>query len=91
MGFANLNGQKIIPAQYSFVTPFNQGYAQYYIGGEKIYENGKTHKQIIAQSGTNGLIDLHWNWGGNITETGYINKKGQRFKDLPSVGRKKKN
>jgi len=48
-------------------------------------ENGKTHSQIIAQSGTQGLIDLHWSWGGKITETGYINKKGQRLKKLPNV------
>lgn len=90
IGFANLNGQKIIPAQYSFVEPFEQGYARYYIGGERIYENGKAHSQIIAQSGTKGLTDLHWSWGGKISETGYINKKGRRFKKLPN-GKNKSN
>lgn len=85
LGFANLEGQKIISAQFDFVTPFRDGYAEYFIGGERIYENGKTRKQIIDESGNEGLIDLHWNWGGNITETGYINKQGQRFKEIPAI------
>lgn len=83
LGFANLEGEKIIPAQFDFVTPFSNGYAQYFIGGERIYENGKTQKQIIDESGYGGLIDLHWSWGGNITETGYVNKRGQRLKEKP--------
>lgn len=83
MGFATLDGQKIISAQFDFVTPFSDGYAEYSIGGERIYENGKTQKQIIDESGYEGLIDLHWTWGGKIAETGYINKKGQRFKEKP--------
>jgi len=85
IGFANLDGQKIIPAQYSFATPFYEGYARYYIGGERIYENGKTQQQIMDESDSEGLIDLYWNWGGNITETGYINKEGQRFEEKPNT------
>ncbi len=37
---------KIITAQFDFVTPFKDGLAEYYIGGERIYENGKTAAQI---------------------------------------------
>lgn len=81
LGFATLEGQKVISAQFDFVSPFKNGYATYYIGGERIYENGKTEKQIMTESGYAGLIDLHWTWGGNIIETGYINKHGQRFKE----------
>ncbi|MFL9485402.1 WG repeat-containing protein [Chitinophagaceae bacterium LWZ2-11] len=35
MGFANLDGDKIIPANYSFVTPFESGIAKYTMGGHK--------------------------------------------------------
>ena len=53
------------------------------ISGMKQNKNGKTRKQIIDESGNEGLIDLYWNLGGNVTETGYINKKEKRFKKLP--------
>ena len=79
IGFANLDGQKIIAAKYDFATPFENGIAAYYLGGERIYENNETEKQIINQNGFEGLIDRHWSWGGNITESGYINKAGQEF------------
>jgi len=78
IGFADSTGKQLIPAQFDFVTPFRDGYAIYYIGGEKIYEGGKTEAQIMADP----VIeqgDLHWSWGGKIIETGYINKKGRRF------------
>ncbi|MDV3746717.1 WG repeat-containing protein [Elizabethkingia anophelis] len=83
IGFANLNGVKIITAQFDFVTPFKDGLAEYYIGGERIYENGKTAAQIDKDGGS--LEDLHWSWGGNVTEYGYINKSGQRFKEIISL------
>jgi len=81
MGFADSTGKKQIPAQFDFVTPFSDGYALYFIGGEKIYQNGKTEAQILAA--VEDLGDLHWSWGGDIIEKGYINKKGRRFKDKP--------
>lgn len=78
IGFADSTGKKVIPAQYDFVTPFQDGYAIYYIGGEKIYQNGKTEAQIMAEPAIE-QGDLHWSWGGKIIETGYVNKKGRRF------------
>ena len=81
IGFADLNGRKIISAQYSFATFFKDGIANYYIGGDRIYENGKTRKQNIAD-GTMSEGDVHWTWGGDIKESGYINRFGQRFKEV---------
>ncbi|MEO5911609.1 MAG: WG repeat-containing protein [Pelobium sp.] len=81
IGFADLDGNKIIPAQYSFATFFKDGIADYYLGGDRIYENGKTRKQNIAD-GTLSEGDVHWTWGGNITESGYLNRFGQRFKEV---------
>ena len=80
IGFANLSGEKIISAQFDFVKPFKDGLAEYFIGGERIYDDGKTASQIAREGGS--LTDVHWNWGGNITESGYINKAGQRFKKI---------
>lgn len=84
IGFANLDGHKLIHAQFSFVFPFSDGYAKYFIGGERIDAKGRTREQVIAESGMEGLFDLHWTWGGNISETGYIDKKGVRFDSIPS-------
>ena len=81
IGFADLDGNKIIPAQYSFATFFNDGIAEYYLGGDRMYENGKSRKQNI-EDGTLSEGDVHWTWGGNITESGYLNKFGQRFKEV---------
>ncbi len=81
IGFADLDGNKIIPVQYSFVTFFNDGIANYYIGGDRIYESGKTRKQNIAD-GTLSEGDVHWTWGGDIKESGYINRFNQRFKEV---------
>ncbi len=81
IGFADLNGNKIISAQYSFATFFTDGIADYYIGGDRIYENGKTRKQNVAD-GTMSEGDVHWTWGGNVKESGFINRFGQRFKEV---------
>jgi len=80
MGFANLNGDKVIPAKFGFVTPFKNGLSEYSIGGERIYENGKTERQNEQEHIS--LTDVHWIWGGNITEQGYMNKQGQKFKEV---------
>ena len=82
IGFANLDGQKVIPAQFSFVTPFANGLAEYYIGGERIYANGKTRSQILKEIGPSGFGDNHWTWGGKVKEGGYINKLNQKFKKV---------
>lgn len=62
MGFADLNGNKIIPAEFDFVEPFQEGLAEYAYGGHKEFMHG----------------DEHWRWTA-ASETGYINKYGQRF------------
>ena len=82
MGFANLDGKKVIAAQFSFVTPFKNGIAEYYIGGERIYKNGKTRSQILKEIGPAGFADNHWSWGGKVRETGYVNKFNQKFKKV---------
>jgi len=69
MGFANSKGIKIIPAMYDFVTPFENGIAQFTLGGQKNYEIDKTH----------------WSWGGGyfegyINKTGEIFKSISTFK-----------
>lgn len=85
IGFANQDGQKIIKAKYSFATPFEDGISVYYIGGERIYDNGKTQKQINQESGAFDIRDLHWTWGGEVTEGGYLNKYGQEFQKVTEL------
>lgn len=80
MGFANADGEKIIPAHFDFLTSFKDGIAKYYIGGELIDENGKSRNQIIKEQGEGGLMDKHWTWGGNITKSGYLDKMGNQIK-----------
>lgn len=43
MGFANRSGNKIIPARYSFITPFSGGLSEYTLGGYKKYDEGGEH------------------------------------------------
>lgn len=88
IGFANKNNTIIIKAQYDFATSFKNGIAEYFIGGEKIYEGGKTAQQIIAEKGS--FEDRHWLWGGNITERGYVNKYGLRFNKITDLKNKRR-
>ena len=83
IGFANSDGLKVIAAQFSFAEPFLDGISSYTIGGERIYEGGKTAAQIKQENGS--LEDRHWTWGGNKTESGFINKSGQRFKRVSDL------
>ena len=85
IGFADLNGQKIIPAKYDFATPFSKGLSEYSIGGEPIYEDGRSRTQIISESGYDSLLDKHWIWGGDIRERGYLNKSGQEFIEVTEL------
>lgn len=84
IGFANLDGQKIIPAKYDFATPFVDGISTYSIGGERMYD-GKTRTQIIQESGEEGLREGHWVWGGAVTERGYLNKCGDEFVEVTDL------
>lgn len=85
MGFANIDGEKIIQAKYSFADYFRDGLAEYFIGGEPVYEDGRTRSQIIQESGREALIDRHWNWGGDIRESGYLNKYGDEFEEVDEL------
>lgn len=48
IGFANKDGQKIIPAKYDFATPFNEGLSAYTLGGHLAYEKGGEHTYWTA-------------------------------------------
>jgi hypothetical protein len=50
----------------------------------------KQEKQIIQESGYEGLIDRHWTWGGNITESGYLTKDGQEYEEVTELKRNKR-
>jgi hypothetical protein len=43
IGFANLDGDKIISAQFDFATPFENGLSEYTLGGHRKYESGGEH------------------------------------------------
>lgn len=65
VGFVNKLGQKIIPAQWDFVSPFSYGYAEVFVGGwEKEYEKGGEHWSIVPSS--------------EKSERYFINRKGER-------------
>ncbi|NSL85208.1 WG repeat-containing protein [Chitinophaga sp. Mgbs1] len=62
IGFADKSGRKVIPAQWSFATPFNYGYAAVYTGSwKRVFEAGGEHWSIVADSGqgTTWLITHH--------------------------------
>lgn len=40
IGFATIDGEKIIEAKYDFASPFENGLSEYTLGGHKEYENG---------------------------------------------------
>jgi hypothetical protein len=40
IGFANMDGQKIILAQFDFATPFEDGLSEYTLGGHREYDKG---------------------------------------------------
>ncbi len=63
IGFADINGKKIIKAKYDFATPFENGLSEYTLGGhEEYYEEDK----------------IDWDWVGGY-EKGFVNHKGQEF------------
>jgi hypothetical protein len=43
IGFANAEGKKIIAAKFDFVTPFSNGFSEYYLGGYRVYEKNQEH------------------------------------------------
>jgi hypothetical protein len=57
IGFANADGQKIIPAKYDFATPFENGKAEFYIGGHSVTDGehstweGSTKKGFLNKNG----------------------------------------
>jgi hypothetical protein len=43
IGFADINGRKIISAKYDFATPFENGLSTYVLGGQREYDKGGEH------------------------------------------------
>lgn len=72
IGFANKHYEKIIPAMFDFVLFFENGIAEYFIGGNRIKEF------------SNCKEDCHW-WWGNSTGGGYISRTGQLFRKISEL------
>ncbi|GHT58503.1 hypothetical protein AGMMS50239_03190 [Bacteroidia bacterium] len=70
MGFANMDCEKIIPAIFDFVQPFENGIAEYTLGGHKEYEADDPNH--------------HWWWAGGY-ETGYVNHSAQLFSKVTEL------
>jgi len=43
IGFADIDGRKIIKAKYDFAKPFENGLSEYTLGGQREYENGREY------------------------------------------------
>ncbi|MDR0806043.1 MAG: WG repeat-containing protein [Enterobacteriaceae bacterium] len=70
MGFANMNGEKVIPAIFDFVGSFSDGIAEYTLGG---------HKEYAVDD-----LDSHWWWTDGY-ETGYVNHSAQLFSKVTEL------
>lgn len=79
IGFATPDGDIVIPAQFDFVTPFDeQGYARYFIGGERVYLQHSSLGRMSSEAEAPLVMDHYWVWGGDIIEAGFVDLKGQR-------------
>jgi hypothetical protein len=56
IGFANLNGDKIIPAVFDFAEPFSEGLAGYAMGGKKEFVHGD-ERWFWTDADENGYIN----------------------------------
>jgi len=56
MGFATHEGKIVIPAQFDFVTQFENGFAEYHIGGHREYTPDEEHWSWVG-SGETGYIN----------------------------------
>lgn len=74
IGFADSRGNKVINAQFDFVTSFNEGLAKYTIG-DADNKTGKNNTYAKRKSGY---------------EIGFVNKYGERFKDIEEYGGSKR-
>jgi hypothetical protein len=95
MGFADINGQKLIPARFTFVAQFVGGMAAFCYDCQK--ENDGEHWQMKGKSGFidksgNEVIPVEFddviagfkNGKAEVIKNGvrmYINKKGEQVKD----------
>jgi len=79
MGFASMDGEKVIPAVFDFVGGFGDGVEEYKEEGISTYVMGGYRQ--YTPSGE------YWTWAGGY-ERGYINHAGQRF---AKVGKLKNN
>jgi hypothetical protein len=92
IGFANLNGEKVIPAIFDFVDFFRNGIAEYTLGGQRIvdgehwswgggYETGYINKQgqlFIKVTDLNG--NYREAWTKQMKKHVRLNKQGQIVK-----------
>lgn len=69
MGFADINGNIVIPPVFDFVGSFGEGYDEDKQSGIAFYEMGGYRHWWDSE---------HWTWLGGY-ESGYINHSGQRF------------
>ncbi|MDR0806042.1 MAG: WG repeat-containing protein [Enterobacteriaceae bacterium] len=70
IGFANMNGEKVIPAIFDFVGSFSGGIAEYSLSGYQIY--------IV------GGFGFPW-WRTVQYETGYVNHSAQLFSKVTEL------
>lgn len=99
MGFADLKGNIVIPAEYDFVSPFNDGLAAFNTGGKTVNIDGE-HDAL--QDGLWGYIDksgaivieAQYSWAGDFLDQNaevwttdgkhlLIDKTGKILEELP--------
>lgn len=73
MGFANLDGLKVIPARFDFVEPFDHGLAMYLIGGKMVPDQSGEHSTWEGAVGE-GYINKY---GQEFSKVGEL-RKGYR-------------
>jgi hypothetical protein len=83
-GFANHNGQKIIPARFDFARPFQNGLAAFNVGGHKQYHG----EHWVWQGGLWGFINRK---GKTVIEPTFIsiNDFDEQLAEAVTKGRRK--
>ena len=99
MGFADMKGNKVIPASFDFVSPFSEGFAAYNAGGKSVQVDAE-HEAV--EEGLWGYIDntgkvvieAQYAWAGDFNEAKaevwqidgkhlLIDKSGKVLEELP--------
>lgn len=58
MGFADLNGVKVVAARFDFVEPFSNGLARYLVGGKMVPDKSGEHSTWEGETGS-GFINQY--------------------------------